>query len=342
MVIFLGSSVAVIYFGGLLAKYGDALATLTGWGRLFVGSLLVALATSLPELSTNISAVRLATPNPELALGDVFGSNMANMFILAVVALIFGGKRFLQKVAPQQGYLIVLAAIMTGLAVLFATVKVDISVWQIGMSSIILLVVYVIGMKIIYTKRTGDADGEELEDPGVTLTKAWVMFGIVSVGVIIAAFFLAFSVDRIAEITGIASSTLGILSVAVVTSMPEAAASIAAARMGAADLGIGNLYGSCVFNISILAFADPFFRQGILVNQSEPAHLVAGGIAVILILIGLVLILGREKLHQLIIWGGLLAMAGLYLAGAVIVATLGAPEHGETHLTKSQYSNLDS
>jgi len=87
-------------------------------------------------------------------------------------------------------------------------------------------------MKIIYTKRTEDADGEDLEDPGVTLTKAWVMFGIVSVGVIIAAFFLAFSVDRIAEITGIASSTLGILSVAVVTSMPEAAASIAAANSG--------------------------------------------------------------------------------------------------------------
>ena len=77
-------------------------------------------------------------------------------------------------------------------------------------------------------------------------------------------------------------------------------------------------------------------------NQSEPAHFVAGGIAVILILIGLVLILGREKLHRLILWGGLFAMAGLYLAGAVIVAALGAPEHGDTSLTQSQHSNLDS
>ena len=77
-------------------------------------------------------------------------------------------------------------------------------------------------------------------------------------------------------------------------------------------------------------------------NQSEPAHFVAGGIAVILILIGLVLILGREKLHRLILLGGLLAMAGLYLAGAGIVATLGAPEHGDTSLAQSQHSNLDS
>jgi cation:H+ antiporter len=118
--IFLGSALAVIFFGSQLAKYGDALATLTGWGRLFVGSFLVAMATSLPELSTNISAVRLDPPNPELALGNVLGANMINMFTFAVVALVFGGRRFLQGVAPQRGYLIGLAVLLTGLTVVFA------------------------------------------------------------------------------------------------------------------------------------------------------------------------------------------------------------------------------
>ena len=101
--VFLGSAVVVMYCGAKLALYGDALASLTGWGRLFVGSLLVALATSLPELSTNISAVQLDPPNPELAVGNVFGANMLNMFTLSAVALAFGGKRFLQQVAPEQG-----------------------------------------------------------------------------------------------------------------------------------------------------------------------------------------------------------------------------------------------
>ena len=67
VVIFLSSAVAVVFLGTYLAKYGDALASLTGWGRLFVGSILVALATSLPEVSNNITAVRI--DNPELALG---------------------------------------------------------------------------------------------------------------------------------------------------------------------------------------------------------------------------------------------------------------------------------
>ena len=129
LAIFLASAVVVIYLGNQLAKYGDALATLTGWGRLFVDSILVALATSLPELSTNISAVRLDPPNPELALGNVMGANMVNMFTLAMGALFFGGKRFLQQVAPEQGNMILLAAIGGAYADRILGPGVDTSYW---------------------------------------------------------------------------------------------------------------------------------------------------------------------------------------------------------------------
>ena len=306
-----------------LAKYGDALATLTGWGRLFVGSILVALATSLPELSNNITAVRI--DNPELALGNVVGANMVNMFTMGMVALVFGGRRFLQRVAPEQGYLIILAAVLTGLAVLFAAVKMDIHIWQIGLSSAILLVVYLIGMWFVYQRRPAGADDDE-DDPGMTLSKAWVMFSLVSVGVIIAGVFLAQSVDRVADLTGISSGVLGILAVSIVTTMPEASATVAAARMGAADLGVAGLYGSCVFNVTILAFADPFYRKGIIVSQSAPEHFVAGGIAVALILLGGVMLWGRNRLPQPVIIAGLALMAGAYIVGAVIVALMGAPD----------------
>ena len=323
IVVFLASALAVVFLGVQLAKYGDALASLTGWGRLFVGSILVALATSLPELSNNITAVQI--DNPQLALGNVVGANMINMFTMAMVALVFGGKRFLQRVAPEQGYLIMLAAILTGLAVLFAGVKNGVSIWQIGLSSIILLVVYVAGMWIVYRRRPVVGDDDEEEDPGMTLSKAWLMFGLVSIGVIIAGVFLAQSVDRVADLTGISSGVLGILAVSIVTTMPEASATVAAARMGAADLGVAGLYGSCVFNVTILSFADPFYRKGIILNHPEPEHFVAGIFAVCLILFGGLLLWGRNRLPQPLLLGGLVLMAGAYIVGAVWVAMLGAP-----------------
>ena len=258
-------------------------------------------------------------------MGNVVGANMINMFTMAMVALVFGGKRFLQRVAPEQGYLIVLAAVLTGLAVLFAGVKNGVNVWQIGLSSIILLVVYVAGMWIVYQRRPAVGDDEEEEDPGMTLSKAWLMFSLVSIGVIVAGVFLAQSVDRVADLTGISSGVLGILAVSIVTTMPEASATVAAARMGAADLGVAGLYGSCVFNVTILSFADPFYRKGIILNHPEPEHFVAGIFAACLILFGGLLLWGRNRLPQPLLLGGLALMAGAYIVGAVWVAMLGTP-----------------
>lgn len=325
IVVFLASAGVVMFCGVKLAVYGDALASLTGWGRLFVGSLLVALATSLPELSTNISAVRLDPPNPELAVGNVFGANMINMFTLSTVALAFGGKRFLQRVAPEQGYLIVVAVVMTGAAILFGGLKIGANVGEIGISSIILLGIFVIGMWWVYKNRPAGGDEDE-EDPGTTLGKAWTMFGLVSLGVVISGFFLAWSTDEIAGITGIASSTLGILLVSLVTTMPEASATIAAARMGAMDLGVAGLYGSCAFNVTIMFYADPFFRDGVLGNNTEPAHFVAGGVAVGLMLAGLVLVLARNRIKSMVARVALALMATTYIVGAVVVATVGGTE----------------
>ena len=324
VVVFLASAVAVVFLGTYLAKYGDALASLTGWGRLFVGSILVALATSLPEVSNNITAVRI--DNPELALGDVLGSNMFNILILAVVALIFGGKRFVQRVAPEQGYLIVLAALLTGLAVIFAAFKSGVHVWQVGLASIVTLVVYLISMWFVYDRRPAAAI-EDADEVGITLSRAWMMFILVSLGVIVSGVLLAQSVDRIAHLTGVSSGVLGILAVALVTSMPEISATFAAARLGAADLGFAGVYGSCVFNITILAYADFFYRKGVVVNTADPEHYIAGVIALGLIVMGGLLLWGRNRLPQPVIVSALSLMLVVTVAGSIWVALLGAPSH---------------
>ena len=253
------------------------------------------------------------------------GSNMLDLFIFAMVALVFGGRRFLQEVSPRQGYLMVLAAAMTGGAVLLGAAGLDLSLLRIGVSSVILLAVYVVGMWVVYQNRASDGDGEDDAYHGaeISLKKAWVMFGLVSVGVIVAGIFLAWSTDRVAEITGVASSTLGILAVSVVTSFPELSATVAAARMNAADLGVAGIFGSAVFNISILAYADPFYSGGVLVNQMDTPHMVAGGTAIGLILAALALVMGRNRLPAPVASAGLVLMTGVWLAAAIVVGAMG-------------------
>ncbi len=328
VIVFVASAATVIYLGWRLAFYGDVLASLTGWGRLFVGGLLIATATSLPEVATNVSAVRLDPPNPELAVGTVFGANMKNMATLFAVALAFGGKLFFEKVAPQQGYLIVFATFITGLAVLFSAIKFEVDAFDIGLSSAILILVFVAGMWWVYSTRPRqDRDFQDDVNGGVmTLRKTWVMFLGVSAGVVVSGFFLAWSTDQIAETTGISSSTLGILLVSLVTTMPELAAAIAAARMGAMDLGVAGIYGSCAFNMTVLFYADLFYRDGIVLNQAAPAHFVAGGVAIALMLVGLVLILSRNRIRSAVVTAVLSLMAVAYIGAAVVVATLGITE----------------
>ena len=324
IIIFLVSAGVVVYCGTKLAVYGDALAELTGLGRLFVGSILVALATSLPELSTNISAVSLNPPNPAIAIGNVFGANMINLFTFGAVALVFGGSRFLSNVSSEQKYLVFLAILMTVVGLIFISVPLNISAFNIGLPAGIILILYVLGMWYIYTKRPDDEDSDSNEiQTTLSLAKAWMWFGIVSAGVVVGGIFLAISTDQIADITGISSGVLGIIAVSIVTTMPEASATIAAARMKAYDLGVAGLFGSCVFNVTIIGYADIFYRDGIITTQGEPTHQIAGAVAVGLMLIGLVVILGKNKLPKPLLTIGVAGIVVVYIVGAILVATNG-------------------
>ena len=321
LALFAGSGVLVIISGVGIARYGDALAGLMGWGRLWVGTILVAAATSLPELATNVTAA--TRDQADLAAGGILGTNMVNMFVLAAVALLFGGARFFQQVAPEQRYLALAAMALTGLAVLFGAFHMDLSFLKIGLASVLILAIYLGSMRIVYLTRPAEASGAVQANGLPGLRRAWIFFALASLGVLVAAPALAFSVEEIAETTGLSTSFLGVAALAIVTTMPEAATTVTAVRIGAADLGVGNLYGSCAFNILILALADPFYRQGTLVETLQDEHLAAGLLAVTLMGMGLVLILSRGRHRYIPVRPSLAAMALFYLASLYIVFSLG-------------------
>ena len=324
LLLFAGSSALVIFSGVFLAKYGDALADLMGWGRLWAGTILVALATSLPELLTNITAS--IRDQPELVGGDILGSNMVNMLILALVALLFGGAGFFHRIAPEQKPLVLTAISLTGMALILGAFHVNISVVGVGLASLLIIGAYVGGMRVVYAARPQSA-GVSHEDPPRALPsirRAWLFFGLASLGVMLAAPTLVFSVEQIAESTGLATSFLGVVALAVVTSMPEISTSIAAVRLGAVDLAIGNLYGSCAFNILILSLADPFYRGGVLVETLEDPHFAAGVVAISLMGLGLSQIALRGGSRYLPVVPTLVLMGLVYLGGVYAVYELGS------------------
>ena len=108
--------------------------------------------------------------------------------------------------------------------------------------------------------------------------------------------------------------------------LPELTAAATALHMGAADLAVASLYGSNVCNIAILFVADPFYRDGILVNQTVPSHFIAGGVAIGLMLVGLVLILGRHRLSRIAVTSMWVLMILVTIAAAATVIFLGATE----------------
>ncbi|MEC7837438.1 MAG: hypothetical protein VX523_01790 [Chloroflexota bacterium] len=319
IIIFAISALSTIVFGTYLAKYGDILASITGLGRLFIGSILVALATSLPELSANISAVLLTPPNPSLALGNVFGANMVNMATFAIIALIFGGKTVLDQISRNQWYLAALAIVMTIIVLFFGLVNISLSFFNVGIASFIILGIYLLGLRVIYITKPSDSE-EEDEVIEITAFRAWSAFGLISLGVIISGYFLAFSVDNIAEISGVASSTLGIIVVSLVTTMPEASSYIASVRMKAADLGVAGLFGSCVFNITIIFYADIFYSKNII-NQFEDAHIIACVVSLFLISIAALLVYLKNNIQNSIKSTILFLIIVIYCIGILLITT---------------------
>ena len=294
------------------------LASITGLGRLFVGSILVALATSLPELSANISAVLLDPPNPALALGDILGSNMVNMLIFGAVALFFGGKTVIDQISSSQIYLASLSIFMTLVVLIVAFINFSYSFFNIGLSSLIIIVFYVIGLRVTYSLKPGEEDEED--DSGISAMKAWTYFILISIGVIFSGYFLAYSVDNISHETGVASSTLGIIVSSLVTSMPEASSFIASVRLKAADLGVAGLFGSCVFNVTIIFYTDIFY-SGNIVQQFENSHIIATITGLLLISLAGLTVFLKSRAKGLIINSTLFSIVLVYAVGIMLITT---------------------
>lgn len=290
---FLFSTIVTVLAANYLAKYGDVIALRTKLGGMFVGTLLISGATSLPELLTAINSIEQNVP--DLTVGNIFGSAMFNMLMLAVLDMSFRNHRILRSVAASHALSASLAILMMGAAVFFILAEIDFRIGWVGIDSLLLIGLYVMGAWFIRAsnlRETGtiEDDYSEAQLEGIPTLKVALGGFMAAAAVLVAVTpLLVRSATGIAEMTGLGVGFIGLALVAIVTSLPEVVTTVAAVRIRAYDMAVGNLFGSNIFNIFALAITDVFYFDGSFLVDIDNEALVMSGL-IGLILTGLALI----------------------------------------------------
>ncbi|MYE54527.1 MAG: sodium:calcium antiporter [Chloroflexi bacterium] len=292
----------ILFASNFLAKSADVIALRTGLGRSFIGVVLLATATSLPELGTGVSAITLVDA-PDLAVGDAFGSNLFNLFIIGILDLFWRntGIPILNSVSLTSvlvGILGVLIISITVVAVYFHEhlPAGSFENWFVSPVTIILFIFFLFSMYMIYRFAGTDEPGAETptEDySSESLTRAGMTYAIAALVIIGSAIWLARTGEGIAHAMQWEASFVGTQFLAFSTSLPELAASIAALRINAPELAISNVLGSNLFNMGFILTIDDLALVGKpLWSSVSPIHEATALFAIFMtcvVLLGLVI-----------------------------------------------------
>jgi cation:H+ antiporter len=291
---FVASGVVLLLAAVQLAKYGDAIAVRTRLGGMFVGTLLLAGATSLPELLTTINSLGQHAPN--LAAGNLFGSCTFNMLLLAILDLAYWRAHILRRVAVGHALTASLSTLLIGMAVFFILADIPVQIGWVGLDSLLLLGAYVVAVRLLQSDSPRGLAEEAPDTEGVpSLTRAIAGFTLASLVLVVATPFLVRSSIGIAAVTGLGTGFVGTALLGMVTSLPEMVTMFAAARIGAYDLAVGNLFGSNLFNMFALGLTDLFYTQGRFLGDIDPAFALVGLAGLLLTSLGLINNLRRRE-----------------------------------------------
>lgn len=316
---FLIATAIIVVTGSRLSKYGDLMADMLGWGKMFMGLILMASVTSMPELMNGISAVVILDA-PDLAVGDIVGSCAFNILIISIMDFFYDHKKPLTSVA-QPGHIIAASfGIILLCLVAFAILMPNFfgNILWIGEFSILFLVFYLVAIRVIflYEKKANNHKEERKETYTLTLKQVILRYALNAVILMAAAMFLPYFGEHLAEVSGLGQSFFGTLFIAASTSLPEVVVSIAAIRMGTIDLAIGNIFGSNIFNIAILALDDMMYTNGPIFQFTSPNHIIPVLGTIIITAIGIIgIIFKEEKKWKLAIDTALIAVVYILMMG---------------------------
>ena len=305
-IILLIAGVLVWISGTHLALYGDWISDRFKIGRAFTGSLLLALATSLPEVATTITASWIG--NAHLTISNLLGGINLQTVILALADL-FLLKGALTYFAPRPSLLVagVFVIIQLSVASIAMAYGELFSIYGVGLWPLLLFCVY---LAMLYFILHHEKDHRWVasnvkhkivmaipspDKKKVSDFKLIFLFVINAFLVLVAGWSVAFFVDHLTIKNGWDGNWIGATVVALTTSLPEISTTFGAVRQKAYVLAIANIFGSNVLTISLLFLSDFFFRKGPIINEAHPSSFLLAGVGILITSIFLWGILERKN-----------------------------------------------
>jgi cation:H+ antiporter len=318
-------TVIIVITGSRLSKYGDIMADMLGWGKMFMGIILMASVTSMPELMSGISSVVILDA-PDLAVGDIVGSCAFNILIISLMDIFYKGDKPLTS-AAQTGHIIAASfGIMLLCLVAFAILMPSFfgTILWVGEFSLLFLVLYLVAIRVLflYNKKNNHPLENNNNSNSLTLKQVVLKYTFNALILMGAAMLLPFFGKNLAEASGLGQSFFGTLFIAASTSLPEVVVSLAAIRLGTIDLAIGNIFGSNIFNIAILSLDDVLYTKGPIFQFTSPNHIIPVLGTIIITAIGIIgIVFKAEKKWKLAIDTSLILVVYVLMMGLLYYKT---------------------
>ena len=285
--------------GSVLTRYGEIIARLTGLSRSWIGLVLLATATSLPELLTGVSAVSVADA-PNIAVGDALGSCVFNLSMLVLLDELSRKEPLYRSI--DQGHLLsagfgVILIGSAGAFLLLSQNALSFSLLHVSGYTPFIVLLYLVAIRatFAYERRNKAPSVIIASELGITLRMAVIRYLAAATVVVAAGTWLPFIGRDLSNVMGWNATFVGTLFIAAATSIPELAVTISALRLRAVDMAIGNLLGSNLFDILILAVDDIAYTKGPLFSSVAPANAITAFAAVIMSGIFIVAVLYKPE-----------------------------------------------
>ncbi|MDH5543526.1 MAG: hypothetical protein OEY64_11245 [Nitrospinota bacterium] len=279
---FLLAALVITISGTILTVYSEKMGEKLNISGAFIGLIFLSIVSSLPELGTTYSVIAYLG-KPDLAAGNIFGSNTFNMLILAILDFLLGTTSIYAISKARHQKSISLSVTMTVVSMTAIAMHGFGVYFGLALDSFLLLLIYGVGVFLLFAQEREGTAGEKKTNN----RSAWVEIAVVvaSGAVVVASgYWLALISDDIEKVTGLGQSFIGYIFLAVTTSLPELVIAIVSLRLNAVDMAIGNTIGSCFFNILMFSIVDPFYSNPIFQDISM-ANLYPAGISLAMILL---------------------------------------------------------